>query len=458
MKKTIKEIVKKPIVIYLFLMLTYIPFWIVAPKGSGDDTGMFAGVLDHQNIIQYSVNRYLSWSSRNILEMFTVFFCNYVPFWSWKLLNLAFYLLLFTTLWKLFFDKQMEFGWLLALGMQFIPVKLFNETGMITIATTYIWPLTLGFLSLFPLKWYLCDRKIEWWQFVFSYCCFAIAGNMELYLTAMIPGYIIYLYLCRRRNKKYSVNILVYGIILLVETVSFIYCPGNKARAVFDQSSMVLYHSSLWHKLYRGFTTTMLYYIGNYEFQFFFFSYVLIYLVVFYKRVSYLWEKFVLVFVVIFCFAVSYIMYPMEIVGSIPQFFSFLFVTEWNIKNAYQFIGCVAVFLSGVLLVGYMLYFPIRYQTDIKPCNDKYRKIISPNFMIVLFIITGLISRYAMGLSPTIDIELARQSILCHFGVLFASLYLLKYYMDKSYNARQIYILFGLLSWGRNILMTFYYF
>lgn len=268
MKKNFLKIIKQPMAIYAFLILTYIPFWIVAKKCSGDDLGMFRGVLNHQNIIEYSINRYYSWSSRNILEIFTVFFCNYVPFVLWKILNLGFYLLMFTTLWNLFFARQIEYGWLLAIGLQFIPVKMFNETGMITIATTYIWPLTVGFLALFPLKWYLHDKKIKRWQFLLSYCFFIIAGNMELYLTVMILGYIIYLIVCKEHNKKYSAPILGYGVILLAETFYFVYCPGNKARAVFGTSSL-LYHSSLWSKIYRGFTTTMIYCMGNYEFQFF---------------------------------------------------------------------------------------------------------------------------------------------------------------------------------------------
>lgn len=458
MKNTIKRAMKRPITIYIFLMLTYIPFWIVAQKGSGDDISMFRGVLNHQNIIEYTIQRYFSWSSRNMLEVFTVLFCNYVPFVLWKIVNLAFYLLLFTTLWSLFFDKQLELGWLLALGLQFVPVKLFNETGMITIATTYIWPLTFGFLSLFPLKWYLCDKRIKWWQFVFSYCFFAIAGNMELYLTAMIPGYIIYLVVCRKCNKRYTVPILGYGMILVLETLSFIYCPGNKLRAVFERSHALLYHSSLWHKLYRGFTSTMLYCIGNYEFQFFVFSLVLIYLLIFYKRVSCLWEKAVLLFVPVFSFLLSYIIYPVEIIGHIPKSLSFLFITEWNTKRIYQLVCCIAILLLWVLVVVYMIYFPIKYRADIKLYDNTDKTIILPDQMILCFIIIGLLSCYAMGLSPTIDIDLTRQSILCHFGVLLASLYLLRYYTDKSQNAKQIYVLCALLSWGRNIVMTFYYF
>lgn len=459
MKKVLEKIIKQPAAIYIFLIVTYIPFWIVAPKSSGDDIAMFRGVLKYQNILEYSVNRYYSWSSRNILEVFTVLFCNYVPFIVWKVLNLGFYFLLFTTLWKLFFDKQMKFGWLLAVGLQFIPVKLFNETGMITIATTYIWPLTLGFLSLVPFKWYLHGRKIKWWQFLVSYCCFAIAGNMELYLTAMIPGYIIFLFVCRKKtHKKYPACILVYGIIILIETLSFICCPGNKVRAVFDQSSALLYHSDVWHKLYRGFTTAILYCIGNYEFQFFFFSFVLIYLVIFYKRVFTLLEKTVLLFVPAFSFLLSYIIYPIEITGCLPKFMKFLFIIEWNTNNAYRTICCVMVLLLSLLVAGYMLYYPIKYKTDVKLNNDTDKMIILPNQMIICFIAIGLISRSAMGLSPTIDIDLARQSILCNFGVLIASLYLLKYYTDKSHNAIQIYIILALLSWGRNIFMTFYYF
>ena len=452
--KKLKNIYSNRFAIYIFLIVTYIPFWVTVHSMSGDDTSMFRNVLEHQNLWEYSLHRYLTWTSRNILEIVTVFFCNYFPFVLWKIINLAVYLILYHALWSLFFDKEMKYGWLLAIGLQFIPVKLFNETGVITIATTYMWPLTAGFLSLFPLKWHIQNRKMVWWLYPLFLAAFVYCGNMELYLPAMLLGYTVYLGYCYKYHNLKSGLIWGYGLVLLLQIIYFELCPGNRLRAVSDHATELLYQSGYLEKIYRGLTSVILYCVGNYEFQFFFFMLLLMYAFLFFRRVNNMIERAVLVIMPCYSFLLSYILYPLRWIGKLPGCLDYLFVTEWNGESG---LFCMVALLLCLLPFVYLLYFPVKYGGDMEEDSSKTNYVVQW-LCILCPVVIGLLSRCALGLSPTIDIDLSRQSILCYFGVLLTGLYLIKYYRDPSRNVQQIFVLFAILSWLRNIVMSFYYF
>ena len=141
----------------IILLLFYIPFHLWLTPGYWDDA-VFAGVLEKYqfNLVQYTMDRYLTWSSRISIELLIPFLTS-APNFVWKTFNLLMIMLLYFDLrWTLKAVVRIESEkvdiWL-ALLLCAYPFSTMAQTGWIATTMNYLWVVALG--------WYVINRLLN---------------------------------------------------------------------------------------------------------------------------------------------------------------------------------------------------------------------------------------------------------------------------------------------------------
>lgn len=223
----------------IILLLFYIPFHLWLTPGYWDDA-VFAGVLEKYqfNLVQYTMDRYLTWSSRISIELLIPFLTS-APNFVWKTFNLLMIMLLYFDLrWTLKAVVRIESEkvdiWL-ALLLCAYPFSTMAQTGWIATTMNYLWVVALG--------WYVINRLLNTvlqrdrvskkdFLFVGLAAFYSTAfESMAAILLLITMGIIVYSY-----KKKYKISGLVWicmGITIFMLVYIFM-CPGNQLRPLKD--------------------------------------------------------------------------------------------------------------------------------------------------------------------------------------------------------------------------------
>ena len=132
------------ILLGIILIILHIPF-----NKFGDDL-WFEKILDNQNIIEYTNQRFNTWTSRNIIELVLVSFSNSnVSMLLWKVLNVCMFELLAYSAYIIFVkniqdkNKKLKLTWFLIMVILLIPFTALKDTGWIATTTNYLWVLSI---------------------------------------------------------------------------------------------------------------------------------------------------------------------------------------------------------------------------------------------------------------------------------------------------------------------------
>lgn len=177
LKETLKGQVTRErlLLVGIFLMFFALHFFIT--MGTGDDE-FFIGALDRSGLWDFLVSRYNGWTSRVIIEAVEVVVIRSPILFF--LLDSLMYTLLIYGLWS--FGSRIR-DWkslLLTTGLVLlIPKDAFSNAGWVTTNTNYLWSLSLGLVTLFPLQRILPSKKIPWGMWVLTLPLLAYAANLE---------------------------------------------------------------------------------------------------------------------------------------------------------------------------------------------------------------------------------------------------------------------------------------
>lgn len=223
----------------LILVIFYVPFHLWLTPGYWDDA-VFARVFTqyHYNLIEYTVNRYLTWSSRISIELVVPFMAA-LPSIVWKTINMLMILLLFCDLrWmitEIYGVKLQKADIVLALLLCAYPLSTMAQTGWIATTMNYLWVVALG--------WYVINRMLgtvmqqhapSKYEILLScMAAFYSTGyeSMAAILFVVEVGVIIYSFVKKRRVS--SLVWLCLGITILM-LVYILLCPGNRLRPIKD--------------------------------------------------------------------------------------------------------------------------------------------------------------------------------------------------------------------------------
>lgn len=251
------------------LIIFYTPFHLWLTPGYWDDA-VFARVLTQYqyNLAQYTLDRYMTWSSRISIELVLPFMAA-LPGIIWKIANIFMILLLFCdlrwTLIKVFGIEPQKMDIILALLLCAYPFSTMAQTGWIATTMNYLWVVALG--------WYVINRMLDTavWEHTPSRCEMILSCMAAFYsvgyesMAAIIfmvgIGIIVYSFVKGRRVS--GLVWLCFGITILMLLYIFL-CPGNRLRPIKDAQLWMpdYFNLNFFDKIRVGILSTFMHFVS----------------------------------------------------------------------------------------------------------------------------------------------------------------------------------------------------
>ena len=144
--------------IYIYILILAIVH--ISIKLEGDDI-WFSTCCQNTTFLEYMINRYQTWSSRIVIEMCFVAFCEFLPLYIWKILNVAMFYILAYSISELFIEKdKRKFNTIMCILLLCIPLNMLKDTGWVATMNCYLWPAATGLYAIIPLKKIARNQKI----------------------------------------------------------------------------------------------------------------------------------------------------------------------------------------------------------------------------------------------------------------------------------------------------------
>lgn len=200
----------------------------------GDDIGYLEKA--QRGIIYSLAVHYISWSSRVFIE-FVMMCVLYTSFWLWKILDVFMGLLLAYSMVELTGDRmKLKVHWvaiMLVLSIQ--PLLLEGGAGYCATATNYYWTSVLAVFAMIPVKCALTGKEKDTSRKAVAVYSLALvyAANLEqvcVVLIMFMGGVTIFLLY----KKEFPLIIKVYDILLVLELIFILTCPGNSKRYISE--------------------------------------------------------------------------------------------------------------------------------------------------------------------------------------------------------------------------------
>lgn len=264
------------------LLLFYLPFHIFLSPTYWDDAA-YAKILGEygNDLFQYTLTRYLNWSSRITIELALPFLTTW-PAVFWKSLNLLMIALLYWDLvWILehLFGLREEKTYLLtAVLLCVFPFSIMAQTGWISTTTNYLWVLSLGLYAVSRIvKAGVCEETLSGKE-VFGaalsvlYC--ASFESMAAILFLIELGILAYRV---KGGKKCPPVVLICMGLTALFLIYILGCPGNRLRPVSDAENWMpeYFELSFLDKLRMGILSSYMHFVSLPSPLFFLFNLVI---------------------------------------------------------------------------------------------------------------------------------------------------------------------------------------
>lgn len=239
------------------LLVFYIPFHLWLTPGYWDDA-VFARVLGqyHYNLIKYTADRYMTWSSRISIELMLPVMTA-LPAIVWKTVDILMILLLFFdirwTLAEVFGIKCRKTDIITAVLICGYPFATMAQTGWIATTMNYLWVLALGWYAINRMLSTTMQRStVSIREIILTvFAVFYSAGYESMAAILFMVEMGIVIYSCKKvpshvgmingeansySNKRRRVSGLVWtcmGITVLM-LLYILLCPGNQLRPLKD--------------------------------------------------------------------------------------------------------------------------------------------------------------------------------------------------------------------------------
>lgn len=453
MKEKLKKYSKSIYIPFILLAIILISFHIPIQK-SGDDM-WFQNILNNQNIIDYSIERYQTWTSRNVIEVVLVGLSNTnVSTIIWKVLNICMFELIAYSIYKIFIkdmkdnNKKLVLTYILIFGILLIPNNLFNDAGWMATTTNYLWALALGIFTCTLIKKNLNGEKIKWYNTILYTLATIYAANQELMAVVLFAIFIFYiLYLIKNKKIKTELNkttILVY-IITILSLIYILTCPGNIVRKEKEIQTWYPEYQEfgIVSKMELGITSMMKYLIIDGRLVFILFTAVMAFYIL--KEHRNILAK--IIGIIPFVGAVFCNVFSQPITYLFPKLMEVMGLYSKN-----------ELIINSTNLTDFSMYIPMAIYGVILLCIfiDIFLIFRKSNTGIVAAIIylLGLATRGVMGFSPTVFASTERPSLFLYFAFVVITILIYKKMLDENKNISNIaalYIVFSIL----NVLNSF---
>lgn len=396
----------------LFVFFSFLFFIHCFTKFGGDDTSYFSLMLDTYSLFSFLKMRYLSWSSRIIIEGFLVVLSRYL--YLWRFLDSFIYTLLIYASNRLFF-KKISFKNLLLTGLVLLlyPFLLVGETGYCATSLNYLWPLALMMVGFLPYRFYLYHERIPRYLYPISVLSILYAVNHEqavCIVFAVSVFFLIYAFI-QKSSKRYPI------LLFLLSTISLVFiftCPGNSNRMGIELAHYYpdYINANIMDKIYLGMVSSTSILLDC-TWIIYFFSFILFLSII--RNVKRRVPK----IIAMIYFGILTFIFLLKVYCEIKNY-------QYELFNYFTQVGHVFVFsrvnICWLLLIGFLFctIIYLLYQLDKKK-----------SIVLIFILLLGCGSRLMMGFSPTVFASGKRTVIFLFFSFLFLSILLIKRYFSS---------------------------
>ena len=403
-------------------------------KLNGDAAEWFAVALSDRNLFEFLKLRYLQWSSRTFIDCILVILC-YLPFGVWQVLDSLIYTTIGVIICKIVnTDKVTVRFCVFALCLAY-PFLDMNTAGWLATTLNYLWPL-LGILG--GVYYILLSAKKKLHKSEIGIACIMLlfGANLEQGVAILFGFLIAYDLICLRENIRITSLLKISHIVIIVDFLYIVLCPGNRMRAISEEASSFPEFAtlSLFDKCELGMSSTLYHFIFNLEPLFLMFVLCLL-IAVFELKKDVIFRT---IAVVPLFISTVFCVFGNELYAIFPGFAGLKGVMSdtgvWDFDNPAS-IGCWLIMLVVVICIILSLY-------------AIYEKSPATGVSIFVTIMLGFASRSLMGFSPTIWVSSDRTYIFLYFSFIISIVYLLN--MISSVKSRNtlisIFTVIGFLS------------
>ena len=419
----IKEFFKNNIriaVLVLFVLEFLINIWIVPNQYDGE---FFLEKMEQMSLFDFLLGRYQNWTSRLLLELVTCVILS-KPSFVWILLNTIMTTIIGYSILKIFVKKEDRESVWMAIGFILIaPIYKVSISGWGVGTIVYTWPLAMLLFSCIPIKKIVQGQKIQKWMYP-MYCgalLFACNQEQSCMIAFGIYGLFTILEILKNRKKVHPFLVVQWGIVIL-SLIFIATCPGNYVR---KNAEIQNYYSEfgmlgILDKISLGLTATVNNLLVKPNLAFLVCC-LLIAVYIFKVDKTKLHRAICMIpLIAIFVFGILKnavcSLYPY-----LNVFYEIISLEEpmlnaTNYMDGLHFIPLMMAFIIlGSLFLSILLIF----------------KKLENNIAIVLYIL-GLLSRVAMGFSPTIFGSTDRTFVFFEFALIIISILIWQEFLKQT--------------------------
>lgn len=216
---------------FVLLGCIYFIFHLFISPNTGDDI-YYLNIFSAAGFdpVSFSIARYLTWSSRTLIEG-AMMAAILMPPIFWKLIDTLLIVVIAVFLSKLLLreENRRQGNVVIAALMLMLPFYIMNSAGWIATTLNYLWPLALGLIALYPLRRIADGERLRGYEYVIYTACLLFAANQEQMCAVLLVVYAVCAILMIAK-KKCNVYVIVQFALCVLSLVFILACPGNEDR------------------------------------------------------------------------------------------------------------------------------------------------------------------------------------------------------------------------------------
>lgn len=221
---------------YILIIMSAIPIYILFSQITifGDDAynkaNVKGGILD---LLLYVWHQYFTWSSRIIVN-FVMYFTENQSVLFFAIVTSLLFILLIVSLSRIFnSENKILIDIVIILCMYGIPFTSLVTASWIATTTTYLWPAilaTYAMTSIFVKK----DNYVTKYRLPFLVFATLYAANNEQILIVLFIVFSVEILHQRFSISLKGICMYLQGLMILLNAILIVLCPGNKVRNTAD--------------------------------------------------------------------------------------------------------------------------------------------------------------------------------------------------------------------------------
>lgn len=380
------------------------------------DGEYFISKSQEMSLIDFSIFRYQTWTSRNLIEIVTCIILRF-PKELWAFVNTLFELLIYYSILKIFVNENDKKSSLFSIAFITIyPMYKISSCGWGVGVTNYTWVMAMLFFSIISIKKIFYREPIKKYMYPLYLLALIYACNQEQACAIAFAIYGLFsLILIARDRKKVSKFILIEFLVVIFSLVFILTCPGNYIRKTEEISSYYVEYPtlSIFDKISLGLTSTVNNLIIEKNVVFFAFSVILaIYIMLKYDNILYK-----VIASVPLISSVTLGIGRNVTVSLFPFINEYLKIIEFS-GESLMLTDCYLDFINFVpIIFSFVVFGSIALSLLLTT------RLIKNNIVTFIYLL-GLASRMMMGFSPTIFASSDRTFLFLEFSFIIVGILL----------------------------------